>query len=257
VVAQREAVGHAVRANYLYSGMADVTPYSGDSRYLPALTSIWTNVVSRKLHLTGGCGALAQGRVGIEVAPAQSMAFTLCLRLPGWVRGQPLPSDLYRYADATPAKWTLRLNGKRLAGAVTDGFVRLDRTWQAGDTVELSLPMPVRRVLGNERIGATRGLVALERGPHVYCFEGVDNEQSVAELVLPDDAKIKTTRQTILNGVVMLEVEGAKRREQNSKGSPMHKAVAARAIPYQLWDNRGLTPMRVWLARDFSSPLSN
>ncbi|MCC6234426.1 MAG: glycoside hydrolase family 127 protein, partial [Verrucomicrobiales bacterium] len=61
VVEQTEAVGHAVRANYLYSGMADVAALSGDPRYLAAITRIWENVVGRKLHLTGGCGALAAG----------------------------------------------------------------------------------------------------------------------------------------------------------------------------------------------------
>ena len=60
-VEQRTAVGHAVRANYLYSGMADVAALTGDRRYLEAITAIWENVVGRKLHLTGGCGARASG----------------------------------------------------------------------------------------------------------------------------------------------------------------------------------------------------
>ena len=61
VTEQREAVGHAVRANYLYSGMADVAALKGDERYLKAIHAIWDNVVGRKLHLTGGCGARAAG----------------------------------------------------------------------------------------------------------------------------------------------------------------------------------------------------
>jgi len=61
VIQQREAVGHAVRANYLYSGMADVAALAGDPRYLEAITAIWEDVVGSKLHLTGGCGALADG----------------------------------------------------------------------------------------------------------------------------------------------------------------------------------------------------
>ena len=61
VIDQREAVGHAVRANYLYSGMADVAALKGDKRYLEAITAIWENVVTKKLHLTGGCGARASG----------------------------------------------------------------------------------------------------------------------------------------------------------------------------------------------------
>jgi uncharacterized protein len=60
VLDQRKAVGHAVRANYLYSGMADVAALN-DPRYLEAITAIWENVVGQKLHLTGGCGARASG----------------------------------------------------------------------------------------------------------------------------------------------------------------------------------------------------
>jgi DUF1680 family protein len=61
VVDQDEAVGHAVRANYMYAGMADVAALTGDTRYLAAITKIWENVVSKKLYLTGGVGALARG----------------------------------------------------------------------------------------------------------------------------------------------------------------------------------------------------
>ena len=57
VVEQDTAVGHAVRANYLYSGMADVAALTGDQRYLNAINKIWDNVASRKLYLTGGVGA--------------------------------------------------------------------------------------------------------------------------------------------------------------------------------------------------------
>ena len=61
VVEQTTAVGHAVRANYMYSGMADVAALTGDQRYFHAINAIWDNVASKKLYLTGGVGALAQG----------------------------------------------------------------------------------------------------------------------------------------------------------------------------------------------------
>ena len=57
VLGQTEAIGHAVRAGYLYCGMADVAALSGDSSYMKAIDAIWQNVVSRKLHLNGGIGA--------------------------------------------------------------------------------------------------------------------------------------------------------------------------------------------------------
>lgn len=58
VIDQDEAVGHAVRANYMYSGMADVAALTGDQRYSSAIHRIWQNVVEKKLYLTGGVGAL-------------------------------------------------------------------------------------------------------------------------------------------------------------------------------------------------------
>ncbi|MCB0847863.1 MAG: glycoside hydrolase family 127 protein, partial [Bacteroidetes bacterium] len=61
VTQQNEAVGHAVRAGYLYSGMADVAALTGDSAYITALDALWENVVSKKLYITGGIGARHQG----------------------------------------------------------------------------------------------------------------------------------------------------------------------------------------------------
>ena len=61
VVEQDEAVGHAVRATYMYSGMADVAALTGDSAYIRAIGKIWDNVVSKKLYITGGIGASRRG----------------------------------------------------------------------------------------------------------------------------------------------------------------------------------------------------
>ncbi len=60
VVAQTEAVGHAVRATYMYSGMADVAALTGDAAYVKAIDAIWSDVATRKLYLTGGIGAIGQ-----------------------------------------------------------------------------------------------------------------------------------------------------------------------------------------------------
>lgn len=61
VVDQREAIGHAVRAGYLYAGMADVAALSGDAAYLAAIDSIWQNMVSKKFYVQGGIGAVPSG----------------------------------------------------------------------------------------------------------------------------------------------------------------------------------------------------
>jgi hypothetical protein len=60
-VGQTEAIGHAVRAGYLYSGMADVAALTGDTNYLHAIDTIWENCVGKKLYVTGGIGARPDG----------------------------------------------------------------------------------------------------------------------------------------------------------------------------------------------------
>ncbi len=61
VTEQSEAVGHAVRANYMYASMADIAALTGNADYLSAIDRIWENVAAHKLYLTGGTGALHQG----------------------------------------------------------------------------------------------------------------------------------------------------------------------------------------------------
>ncbi len=374
VVDQVEAVGHAVRANYLYAGMADVAALTGDQRYLAAITRIWGDVVTKKLYLTGGVGALANGeaygpaydlrhdgynetcaalalmmwnhrmflltgdakymdvfertayngflsgvsvsgdrffypnplaydgsaknnhgfagrapwfgcaccppnlmrtlasltgyfyavkddalyvnvyaqsegeaqvgkigvkltqvtdypwsgRVTLQVAPAQPTRFALRLRIPGWVRGEALPSDLYAYADPKPAAWAVRVAGQEVPAVVDHGYVTIAREWRAGDQVEIDLPMPVRQVRGNENIAATKGEIAFERGPIVFCFDGGVSPVP-ATVATRAEARVDF-RPDLLGGVEVLRVDGAE------------------AIPYFAWNNRGLAPMRVWVA---------
>ena len=61
VVEQDEAVGHAVRAAYMYAGMADVAALTGDKDYISAVDRIWDNIVTKKLYITGGIGATSNG----------------------------------------------------------------------------------------------------------------------------------------------------------------------------------------------------
>ena len=61
ILEQDEAVGHAVRATYMYSGIADVAALTGDKEYIDAIDRIWDNIVSKKLYITGGIGATRHG----------------------------------------------------------------------------------------------------------------------------------------------------------------------------------------------------
>lgn len=191
------------------------------------------------------------GSIKLTVDPATEELFALCLRIPGWVQGKPLPSDLYTYDYPTPALWTVKVNGAEVQPTLTNGYAVISRLWKSGDTVALDLPMPVRRVAGNPKIAATVGQVALERGPVVYAFEGLDNDNSVFDVSLPISAQVTAAfKADLLGGVTVLEVTGANRVLCKDSGGFEHKSISLIAIPYATWNNRGLSPMTVWLGRD-------
>ena len=128
------------------------------------------------------------GAVTITVTPDQPRTFPIKLRIPGWARNEPVPSDLYRFADAIDEPVVDRVNGTAQPLAIDKGYVTISRRWERGDAIELTLPMPVRRVAAHERVEADRGRVALQRGPIVYAAEWPDNpDGQVRNLVLPDD----------------------------------------------------------------------
>lgn len=190
------------------------------------------------------------GRVKISVEPRQPAEFAVCVRIPGWARNRPVPSDLYRFLEAHPGEPSLSVNGRPAAIELEKGYVRLKRRWEKGDTVELQLPMPVRRVLAHEKVTFDRGKVALQRGPMVYCLEGADNDGRVLDLVIPDDAELATeTRSDLLGGVVTLVGQG-----RSAERTLDDRVVAAGkrrfvAIPYYAWAHRPRSPMTVWPAR--------
>jgi DUF1680 family protein len=115
------------------------------------------------------------GAVKITVRPDKAGPFAMNVRVPGWARGEAVPSDLYRFADTSSEPVTLRVNGQAVPVTVDKGYARIVRPWKAGDVVELSLPMPVRRVTANSLVEADQGRVALQRGPLVFAAEWPDN----------------------------------------------------------------------------------
>jgi DUF1680 family protein len=118
-----------------------------------------------------------------------------------------------------------------------------------GDVLTLNLPLPVRRVLAHERVADDAGRVALERGPLVYCFEGVDHNGKVTQLSLPDDATFEPQfRSDLLGGVTVLRGPGQAARRR-ADGSVAIEPSTLTAIPYYAWCNRGAGQMQVWIPR--------
>lgn len=184
------------------------------------------------------------GAVKITIEPPMAGQFTVNVRIPGWARGQTLPTILYTYADAPEVQpIEFLVNGRAVSTDTTNGYVSITREWKSGDTIELHMSMPARRVVAHPNVEADAGRVALERGPLVYCFEGADNAD-VASLYLPDDVPLSFEhRPDLLGGATVITA--------TVDGNPIT------AIPYQLWGNRGTNPMRIWVPRDNSDNRQN
>ncbi len=192
-----------------------------------------------------------KGDIKIEVKPAREAAFVLAVRVPGWALNKPVPTDLYAYTAPAEGAPTLTVNGQPADLNLDKGYALIMRTWKPGDVVELSLPMPVRRVVAHEAVEADRGRVAIERGPLVYCAEGVDNDGRVSNFVLPDGAALEAVpRSDLLGGIVVITGEAEAVSEKAGKIVSEKKPVTL--IPYYSWANRGRGEMAVWLARDAS-----
>ncbi|HEY5910417.1 MAG TPA: beta-L-arabinofuranosidase domain-containing protein, partial [Verrucomicrobiae bacterium] len=216
---------------------------------LYAQSDATANIKGTAVKLSQQTGYPWDGTVKLAVSPEKTTAFTLCVRIPGWAQGRPLPGDLYAYENPKPAAWSVRVNNRKVAPDVERGYIAIAREWKAGDVVTLDLPMLVRRVSGHPRIAATRNRVALERGPIVYCLEGVDNNGSVSDCVLPQKASVKPVmNKALMGGITVLSISGAQRAGKPAGDQLPATAAKLTAIPYALWNNRGLSPMEVWVA---------
>ena len=194
-----------------------------------------------KLKLTQQTEYPWDGHARLTVTPEQAADFTLSLRIPGWALGRPVPSDLYHLTGAKVPPVGLKVNGQTAdATPRDDGYVHLQRNWQAGDVVELDLPMPVQRVYAHDQVKDDQGKVALMRGPLVYCLEAVDQPGvNISRLALPQQSELLAThRADLLGGVTVLAGNAL-----TDDGKP----VTLTAVPYYAWQNRQPGAMTVWI----------
>ena len=184
------------------------------------------------------------GQVKITVSPEKPGQFALRLRIPGWAQNQPVPGDLYSYISSEKEEVSVTVNGETIPYKTEKGYAVIDREWNQGDVVNYSLPMNIHRVETNPKVAENKGKVAIERGPIVYCLEGVDNGPELMNVALPDTAKLLAsyTPET-LSGVVIISGEAF---SAEGKTGQLQKITA---IPYFVWNNRGADEMRVWLPR--------
>ncbi|HEX2864295.1 MAG TPA: beta-L-arabinofuranosidase domain-containing protein, partial [Deinococcales bacterium] len=181
-----------------------------------------------------------EGTVNLQVGASGPARFALLLRLPGWCR-EP----------------NVKLNGSPVAldgSNVRNGYAVLEREWRDGDRVTLELPMPLERVYAHPNVAQDAGLVALQRGPLVYCLESVDNPALDDLAIEPEGGSVEFDPD-LLGGVGVLNVP-ARRDEAGAWGGALYRfspppaaPATVRAVPYSVWANRGDSQMRVWLRR--------
>jgi hypothetical protein len=184
------------------------------------------------------------GKVVLKPDVDQPTKFALRLRVPGWCE-----------------RAAISVGGEPVAQPTIErGYIVVDREWKRGDAVTLDLPMPVRRMAANPNVRADAGLLAIQRGPLVYCLEACDQPEPLAALVLPREAELTAEKRTdLLGGVVVVWGMAGDAPELDwahvlYQAVPAARKVPISAIPYYAWDNRRPGPMKVWLPSEPRPP---
>jgi uncharacterized protein len=138
-----------------------------------------------------------EGATSIVVNPAAPAAFTLKVRIPGFIE-----SSLYQPASYSRT-YSITVNGATWSGLLDQGYVTITRNWKAGDKVDVTIPLDIMRVHAIPAVAYDTGKVALQRGPIVYNIEDVDNSQGAANCRLPSTAALTATWNPNLLGGVM------------------------------------------------------
>lgn len=159
---------------------------------------------------------------------------TLAVRQPDWSR-----------------KFGITVNGKKISAGCRKGYWYLPGL-KKGDTVKVILDDEVKRVYASFKVADDTGMVALQRGPLVYCVEGVDNGGDILSLSLKEDGQVNVCPyyKEELKGTVKLMAEGYRMGEMKDLycyEKPKKEACMITAVPYYTWGNRGLNQMRVWI----------
>lgn len=157
----------------------------------------------------------------------------LAVRVPSW-------SNVY----------TIELNGEKIDAETEKGYAYISVS--DGDIVKLILDGTPHFVYGSSKVPELSGKAALCRGPLVYCFEGVDNEEDVVALsiIRGGSISVEAYDNELLCGTVRLTAEGVRREDFStlySSRAPEEKVCTLVAVPYYTWGNRGVNQMRVWM----------
>jgi Uncharacterized protein conserved in bacteria len=178
------------------------------------------------------------GDIQVSVYPSEQIDFTLALRIPGWCRS-----------------FQLKVNGSIVEDSIVNkGYAMINRTWNSGDTVGLSLELTVEVVQAHPKVREDAGKVAIQRGPIIYCLEENDNQGSLWNITLNANSKLSAEfAEDLFEGIVVIKGEAECMDEEQWNGSlygpvlTKTKTVNIQAVPYFLWGNRNAGEMTVWI----------
>ncbi len=246
------------------SNIARLIESLGDYIYAKSDNDLWVNLFvgsNASIDLKNNNVQIEQrtnypwdGDVQLVVSPQKKSKFSLHIRIPGWAQSQPSPGDTYRFLDNSVKKWTLTLNGQTIPYIVTNGYAVINKAWEKGDIVSLSLPIETKKVIAIDSISEDRNKISLQRGPLMYCFEHPDNDGMVNNIYIPDNIQFSNNfENNLLGGIMKLEADAPtiKISEDGLTVKTENKRIAA--IPYFAWANRGVGQMQVWMPRKISS----
>jgi DUF1680 family protein len=157
-----------------------------------------SNISSTSVQMIQNTAYPWTNTVSITVNPATPTTFTLKIHVPN--RSM---SALYTPSPPISGLTSLQLNGSPLSPVITNGYATITRTWTAGDTINLVLPMAIQRIKASGNVPADVGLVALQYGPLIYNVESVD--QDITDYALNPSAALSTSwTNNFLGGLVLI-----------------------------------------------------
>ena len=194
------------------------------------------------------------GDIVVTVDQNGTGLFDMKIRIPGWVRNQVVPSNLYQYSDGKRLGYQVLVNGQAAEGQLTaDGYYTISRKWKKGDKVQVHFDMEARTVRANNKVEADRGMVSIERGPLVYCAEHPDNNFDIMGALINQNPKFVLGKGEISGTPVTTLTTSAQTLNFNDAGRLEAQDQTLKLIPYYAWCHRGAGKMRVWLPQDLNA----
>ena len=212
------------------------------------------SVEGKKVALSQSTEYPWNGDITLTIDQNAAGQFALKIRIPGWVRNQVVPSNLYQYSDNKRLGYRITVNGQKVSANITeDGYCTLSRKWKKGDKVQIHFDMEPRTVRANNKVEADRGMVSIERGPLVYCAEHPDNPFDIMGALINQSPKFSMGRTEIAGTPIQTLVTQAQTLKFDNEGKLQTEDQTLTLIPYYAWCHRGSGKMRVWLPQDLKA----